>query len=146
METGLGCRVQSRFRLPINYCRMNSWDASTIATSLHDAVVDQFRFDAVRGRLEIIIWKRPEDSSLLYWRLMVSGIRSSTCELQHTQAAIDTVLKSGKRKSLGFRVDEFQCKKQLGLDNGSAFTVSLSIDHLTPLRIDCLKCTIQPVL
>jgi c-di-AMP phosphodiesterase-like protein len=112
-----------------------------ITTSLHDAVIDQFSFDAARSRLESIIWESNEDKSVVWWRLIISGIRNRK-EVQQFQATIDAILVREKRKSLGFRIDESSYKKQAASENDVIYIVSLFIDHLPLLRVECQKCTL----
>ena len=115
-------------------------------SSLHDAVVDSFSFDASRCRLEVIIWQKLESGNMSWGKLVVSGIAGGSAQkLQEIQATIDAVLRKEKRKSLSFRIDEFQCRKQPVVNGGSGFTINLSIDHLASMTIDCLKCTFLPL-
>ncbi|TGD77160.1 hypothetical protein [Hymenobacter wooponensis] len=110
-----------------------------VTNSLHDAVIDRFKFDATRGRLEVIIWERQVDKKVGWWQLIISGIKNEK-DIQQVQAVIDTILAGKKYTSLGLRIDEFSCIKQPASEDGTTYIVNLFIDHLAPLKIECEKC------
>ncbi|GAB3294245.1 hypothetical protein [Hymenobacter tenuis] len=120
---------------------MKQGSASGI-TSLHDAVADQFRFDASRSRLEVIIWESHENKPIVWSQLIISGIRNKE-HIQQVQATIDAILERERRTSLGFRIDEFSRRKQPASEYGISYIANLSIDHFLPLRIEFAKFTLR---
>lgn len=115
---------------------------SSISRNLHDAVVHQFKFEAVRSRLEVIIWESQVDKDMLWWHLIISGIRNKK-DVRQTQNTIDNILARETRNSFGFRIDEFSFRKHPASEGAASYTVNLYIDHLAPLRIECTKCTLR---
>ncbi|RPD44670.1 hypothetical protein DNI29_21310 [Hymenobacter sediminis] len=116
--------------------------AESVNPSLHDAVVSQFAFDFVRGRLEAVIWRKEEDNSIVWWQLMISGV-SNKNDVQLAYITINNILAKEKRAELGFRINEFSCKKQPDSGRQSVYLVELFIDYLEPMRIECAKCTLR---
>lgn len=120
---------------------MRDFRNSETDPSLHDAVVDLFLFDPARVRLEVVIWKN-NDGRISWWQLIISSI-SNGSSVQQIQDLADAALTKASRHSLGFRIDEFKCVKQPSSQQGSAMVVTLSIDHLPSIRIECGKCNIR---
>jgi hypothetical protein len=118
-----------------------------IADHLHDAVVEQFSFDAERGRLTILLWEQPEalwqTDAAVRKQLVLSGIRNGAA-VAAVQRLIEAELRQNQRAELGYRVDWFdfdpaQPGRPLDLH------LRLEIDHLPPLLIHCAKLTLQVV-
>ncbi|WP_226268951.1 hypothetical protein [Hymenobacter pini] len=120
---------------------MRDFRNSETDPSLHDAVVDQFLFHPGRARLQVVIWKN-DDRRISWWQLIISGI-SNGSKVQWIQDSVNAALAKASRHSLGFRIDEFKCVKQSSSQQGCAMAVTLSIDHLPSIRIECGKCDIQ---
>ncbi|RTQ51416.1 hypothetical protein EJV47_06325 [Hymenobacter gummosus] len=121
--------------------------APRIDDHLHDAVVEQFCFDAERGRLTLVLWEKPEPlwqtNEVVRKRLVLSGIRNGAA-VAAVQQLVEAAWRRTPDRELGYRVDRFDFDPALP-SRPLDLHLRLAIDHLPPLRIHCAKFTMQPV-
>jgi hypothetical protein len=113
-----------------------------LPTDLHDAAVDQFAFEPLRGRLTLSLWIEPANG--LYVRrkqLLLSGI-SNGKEVERLQQQIDQIKRKSKKSALWYRLDEFDYCDPLA-SKKTELAIRLAIDHLPVLIIHCKKITVQ---
>jgi len=119
---------------------------TSLIAALHDASVEHFVFDAVRGRLLLtLLLDSDEGPSHRQQQVVFSGIRNGA-EVQQLQRLIDATLAAGKRLKLGYRLDEFCPLRQEASDyHEGRLSVRLVINHLPVLQLRCQKITSQEV-
>lgn len=113
-----------------------------LPTDLHDAWVDQFTFEPLRGRLTISLWLDvAEGVSVVCKQLLLSGI-SNRQQVMDLQQQIERVKRKGKRTALNYRLEDFSYYHPLTLSKAE-LAIRLAIDHLPVLIIQCKKLTVQ---
>jgi hypothetical protein len=114
----------------------------SLPTDWHDARVDQFTFEPLRGRLTIRLWLDvAEGVSVVCKQLLLSGI-SNGQQVMALQQQIERVNRKGKRRALNYRLENFSSYPLLPL-NKAELAIRLAIDQLPVLIIQCTKLTIQ---
>jgi hypothetical protein len=116
--------------------------------ALHDAVVEQFVFNAAAGRLQLTLLLVSFANSQFAHRreqVVLSGIRHGA-DVERVQQLIEAVLSKSDRMELGYRLDEFCLlpQEEFAREQGRQ-KVLLAIDHLPVLQLDCQKITSQEV-
>ncbi|MCC3158931.1 hypothetical protein LJ737_16935 [Hymenobacter sp. 15J16-1T3B] len=109
---------------------------------LHDAAVEQFVFDAARGRLTL--WQKVEpfrQGQVVRKQLVLSGIRNGAA-VAAVQQLLDVERCQRRWTELGYCVD------WCGLDPAQPsrppdLHLRLEIDHLSPLLVHCAKYRLQ---
>jgi hypothetical protein len=113
-----------------------------LPTDLHDAGVEDFSFEPLRGRLTIsLLLDVPNGVSLVRKQLLLSGI-SNGKEVVHLQKQIDLAKSRSNRLTLGYRLEGFSYHNSL-VSNKTELAIRLAIDHLPVLIIQCEKLTVQ---
>lgn len=113
-----------------------------LPTDLHDAGVEQFTFEPLRGRLTInLLLDVPNGVSLVRKQLLLSGI-SNGKEVSLLQQQIDRAMRKSKCPTLGYRLNDFSYYPPL-TSSKVDFAICLAIDHLPVLIIRCKKITVQ---
>jgi hypothetical protein len=116
-----------------------------LPTDLHDAGVEQFIFEPLRGRLTVsLLLDVPNGISLIRKQLLLSGI-SNGKEVLHLQQQIDLVKSSSNRSTLDYRLEDFSYHNPL-VSSKTEFAIRLAIDHLPVLIIQCKKLTVQELI
>lgn len=113
-----------------------------LPTDLHDAGVEQFAFEPLRGRLTItLLLDVPNGISLVRKQLLLSEI-SNGKEVLHLQQQIDLVKSRSNRSTLGYRLEDFSYHNPPA-SSKAGLAICLAIDHLPVLIIQCKKITVQ---
>jgi hypothetical protein len=116
-----------------------------LPTDLHDAGVEQFTFEPLRGRLTIsLLLAVPNGISLVRKQLLLSGI-SNGKEVLHLQHQIDLAKSRSNSSALGYRLEDFSYHNPLA-SNKAELAIRLAIDHLPVLIIQCKKLTVQTLI
>jgi hypothetical protein len=116
-----------------------------LPTDLHDAAVDQFAFEPLRGRLTLSLWIEPANGPYVRRKqLLLSGI-SNGKEVERLQQQIDQIKRKGKKSALWYRLDEFGYCDPLA-SKKMELAIRLAIDHLPVLIIHCKKITVQELI
>ena len=117
-----------------------------LPTDLHDAAVDQFVFEPLRGRLTISVWIEPANGLYVVCKQLLLSEISNGKEVERLQQQIDRIKRKGNRKGkgswLGYRLEEFDyCDPPAS--KKAELAIRLVIDHLPVLIIHCQKITVQ---
>jgi hypothetical protein len=116
--------------------------------ALHDAVVEEFVFDAAASRLQLTLRLVSFTNNQFVYRreqVVLSGLRREA-DLERVHRRINAALRKSGRTKLGYGLDDFcllppeALKREQGRLN-----VRLAIDHLPVLHLDCQKITSQEV-
>ena len=116
--------------------------------ALHDAVVEEFVFDAAVGRLQLTLRLVSFTNNQFVHRreqVVLSGIRHGA-DVERMHRRIKAVLSKTCRTELGYGLDELRLLPQEALKREQGrLKVLLVIDHLPVLHLDCQKMTSQEV-
>lgn len=111
-----------------------------LPTDLHDALIDEFTFDQLRGRLTIgMLLDVPEGLRTERKQLLLSGVRNGK-EVAQFQQQIERIKRKGKRSSLNYLLEEFSYSDPTASPK-AGLSIRLAIDHLPVLMIHCEKIT-----
>ena len=119
---------------------------TTFFAALHDASVEHFLFDALRGRLLLTLLLDSDKSPSHYQQqIVLSGIHNGA-DVEQVQRVVNAALANSSRPKLEYRLDEFYLLPKDASDclQGS-LSVRLTIDHLPPLQLHCQKITRREV-
>lgn len=116
--------------------------------ALHDAVVEEFIFDAAVGRLQLTLRLVAFTNNQFVHRreqVMLSGLRHKT-DVERVHQRVKAALSKGGRRELNYRLDEFRLLPPEAFQREEGrINVLLVIDHLPVLDLDCQKITNQEV-
>ncbi|MBF9236917.1 hypothetical protein I2I05_05870 [Hymenobacter sp. BT683] len=116
--------------------------------ALHDAVVEQFVFDATAGRLRLTLLLVSFTNNRFSHRreqVVLSGIRHGA-DVEGVHRLIEAVLSKSGQLELGYQLDECRLLPQADFEREQGRQkVLLAIDHLPVLHVDCQKITSQAV-
>ena len=117
-------------------------------TALHDAVVEEFVFDAAVGRLQLTLRLVSFTNNRFVHRreqVVLSGIRHGA-DVERVHRRIKAALSKTRQTELGYGLDEFRLLPQEAFKREQGrLNVLLAIDHLSVLHLDCQKITSQEV-
>ena len=114
--------------------------------TLHDATVEHFAFEPLRGRLLLtLLLDSNMGASYRLQQVVLSGIRNGA-DMERVQLLVKAALATNSRAKLGYRLDEFCLLPQGDLEcQDGRLSVRLAIDHLPTLQFCCQKITNEEV-
>lgn len=116
--------------------------------ALHDAVVEEFVFDAAVGRLQLTLRLVAFANNQFVHRreqVLLSGLRHKA-GVERVHRRVKAALSKTGRPELGYGLDDFRLLPPEALQREQGrLNVLLAIDHLPVLHLDCQKITSQEV-
>jgi hypothetical protein len=114
-----------------------------LPTDLHDALIEEFAFDQLRGRLTIgVLLAVPEGLRTERKQILLSGVRNGK-EVAQLQQQFERILRKFRRLVPGCLLElEDLSYADPTASPKAELAIRLAIDHLPALIIQCKKFTV----